>query len=68
MDDLKIDYITTMFADYPDIVDPKILKKMLGFGRNKTYNLLKTNAIYNKRIGSNYIIPKVSVIEYLMKK
>lgn len=57
-----------MFKEYPDIVNPKQLKEMLGnkIGRNKIYKLLQTNAIYNKKIGNNYIIPKISVIEYLI--
>lgn len=69
MDDNKIDYFKKMFRDYADVVNPKELKEMLGnhIGTNKIYKLLKTKEIYNKKIGNNYIIPKVSVIEYLMK-
>lgn len=67
MDKQKIDYTTELFKEYPDVVNPKQLKEMLGkIGTNKIYTLLKTNAIYNKKIGNNYIIPKISVIEYLM--
>ena len=56
-----------MFEDYKDVVKPVELKEMLGVGINKTYSLLKNQEIYNKKIGNNYIIPKLSVIEYLIK-
>lgn len=63
-------YTTELFTNYADIVTPKELKEMLGnkIGTNKIYKLLKSNEIYNKRIGNNYFIPKTSVIEYLMQK
>lgn len=61
-------YMEEMFKEYKDILTPVEVKEMLGIGMNKTYNLLKKEEIYNKRIGNNYIIPKISVIEYLMKK
>lgn len=69
MNDKNLDYTREMFKEYSDIVTPKELKEMLGnkVGTNKIYKLLKTNEIYNKKIGNNYIIPKISVIEYLMK-
>mgnify|MGYP003235472674 FL=1 len=67
MSDIDKIYYEEMFKDYRDVVKPVELKEMLGFGTNKTYKLLKNQEIYNKRIGNNYIIPKISVIEYLIK-
>lgn len=61
-------FIEEMFKDYADIVTPEELKSMLGIGRNKTYKLLQNKEIYSKRIGNNYFIPKLSIIEYLLKK
>ncbi len=60
-------YYEEMFKDYKDVVKPVELKEMLGVGINKTYKLLKNQEIYNKKIGNNYIIPKLSIIEYLIK-
>ena len=57
-----------MFAQYPDVVDVKQLKEMLGYGYNKIYELLENKEIYSKRIGWVYKIPKVSVIDYLMRE
>ncbi len=69
MNNITTDYTMEMFKEYGDVVTPKQLKQMLGnkVGTNKIYKLLRNKEIYNKKIGSNYIIPKISVIEYLMK-
>ena len=57
--------INEMFKDYPDVVTPQELQKMLHIGRNATYKILKERLIETIRIGKKYIIPKVSVIKYL---
>lgn len=63
------DYYETLFKDYPDVVKVYQLKEMLPkMGKNKIYDLLKNKKIHSKRIGRDYYIPKVSVINYLMTK
>ena len=57
-----------MFENYPDVIRPQQLKDMLQMGRTKIYELLRTNQIPNKRIGSNYFIRKDAVIAYLEGK
>lgn len=57
--------INEMFKDYPDVVTPQELQKMLHIGRNATYKILKERLIKTIRIGKKYIIPKVNVIKYL---
>ena len=37
-------------------------------GTNKIYQLLKNKEIYNKKVGNNYVIPKLSVIEFPVRK
>lgn len=65
---LNIEYYTTLFKEYPDVVRVKHLKEMLPkTGKNKLYKLLKDKEIYSKRIGRDYFIPKLCVINYLMK-
>ena len=54
-----------MFLDYPDVVTPNDLQKMLHIGRNTVYEILKNNSIKTIKIGKKYIIPKVNVIKYL---
>jgi len=58
-----------MYRDYPDAVNFRQLKEMLGIkSRNKIYKILQNKEIYSKRIGRDYIIPKTSVIDYLFNK
>lgn len=56
-----------MFTEYPNIVDTKQLQEMLGAGRNTVLKLLGSGDIKSIRIGKNYKIPKVYVIDYLNK-
>ena len=57
-----------MFDDYPDVVEVDDLRKMLGgISRKLAYRLLANQEIKNDRIGRTYKIPKVCVIEYLMR-
>lgn len=57
-----------MFDDYPDVVEVDDLRKMLGgISRKLAYRLLANQEIKNVRIGRTYKIPKVCVIEYLMR-
>ncbi len=69
MSDININYAEEMFKEYSDVINAKQLKLMLGntIGNNKIYELLKSKEIYNKKIGNKYFIPKICVIEYLMK-
>lgn len=55
-----------MLEAYKDIVDVKDLIEILPIGRSKIYELLRTGQIYNKKIGSKFIIPKQSVIDFLL--
>ena len=62
-------YYEVLFKDYPDIIKVDTLKKIFPeMGKNKIYKLLKEKKIYSKRIGRDYYIPKISIINYLMKK
>lgn len=55
-----------MFPDYPDVVSPEQLQKMLGgIGKTTAYKLLRGGKIKSVRLGRKYLIPKICVIEYL---
>ena len=57
-----------MFEDYPDVVEVDDLRKMLGgISRKLAYRLLADQEIKSVRIGRTYKIPKLCVIEYLMR-
>ena len=52
-----------MFAEYPDIVTVKDLQAMLGI-----YDLLGEGEISCIRLGNAYKIPKINVIDYVLKR
>lgn len=54
-----------MFEDYPDVVRPNELKEMLHIGRTKVYQLIKTGSLPCRRIGGNYFIRKIDVINFM---
>lgn len=56
---------STEFEEYPDIVTPEDIQKMLRIGRNSVYDLLKQGKIKSLRVGKKYLIPKTSVINFL---
>ena len=56
-----------MFAEYPDVVSPDDLCKMLNISLKTAYRLLAANEIVSIRIGSHYKIPKINIIKYLQK-
>ena len=63
------EYYSELFKDYPDVVRVYQLKEMLPkTGKNKIYKLLKDKKIHSKRIGRDYYIPKVSIINSLMEQ
>ena len=53
------------FDNYPDVVTPEDIQKMLRSGRNSVYDLLKQGKIKSLRVGKKYLIPKTSVINFL---
>ena len=57
-----------MFTSYPDLVDIKQLKEMLGIGITLAYRLVKNNTIQALKVGREYKIPKANVIAYLTKQ
>lgn len=57
-----------MFAEYPDIVTVKDLQAMLGISRHAAYDLLGEGEISCIRLGNAYKIPKINVINYVLKR
>lgn len=58
---------TKLFSNYPDILKVSDIEEMLGISRNMAYELIKQGAIYSKKIGNIYRIPKTAVISYITK-
>jgi len=57
-----------ILEEYQDILIFDELVDILNVGINTTYNLLKNKKIYSKKIGREYKIPKVCVIDYLYNR
>ena len=55
-----------MFKNYKDVIGIEELKEMLGIGRTYAYKLLKENTIKNLKIGREYKIAKMHVIDYML--
>ena len=62
---VKIDN-NSMFAEYPDVLSIEQLQEMLHIGRNTAYDLLRDSTIKTIKIGKKYIIPKASVINFIL--
>ena len=57
----------TMFTDYPDVVNVKQLREMLGgIGQREAYRLVTSRTIPSVKSGKGYKIPKVYVIKFLL--
>ena len=55
-----------MFSEYKDIVTIEELQEMLRIGRSKAYQLLRSGHIKAFHDGRVWLIPKQSVIEYVI--
>lgn len=60
--------VKTMFTEYPDVASLKQLSHMLHQNYKICIQKLKNGEIPYFRMGRNYLIPKIFVIEYIFKK
>ena len=58
----------SMLENYPDILIFDELVEILRIGENSAYKLLKDKQIYSKKIGREYKIPKLCVIDFIYKE
>lgn len=52
-------------AEYPDVLSPEDVQKILGIGRNAVYRLLTDGTIKSLKVGRRYLIPKLYLLEYM---
>lgn len=62
---MNADY--NILSEYSDVLSPSDLIEILSVGKNTVYRFLKDNTIHNIKIGKKYKIPKIFLIEYLVK-
>ena len=68
-----MNYIETLFLDYPDIVTFEDMRVMLGgknkkLGRTTAYNLIHNNIIPAIKVAREYRIKKTDIIDFLLNK
>lgn len=61
-------YHDLMFRSFPDCVTVKQLQEMLQIKRTQAYELLRNKQIKATKIGKDYKIPKIYVIEFLFRE
>ena len=57
----------TMFSEYPDMVNVKQLRQMLGISRAVAYDLLSKKLIKGIKVANAYKIPKISIIDFIFE-
>lgn len=54
-----------ILADYEDVLRPEDVQTILHVGRNTVYRVLAEGKIKSIRIGNQYRIPKMYLIDYI---
>ena len=57
-----------IFKNYPDVVSVDQLMEMLQIGQVLAYKLVKSGEIKSRKVGREYKIPKVNVVDYLNRE
>jgi hypothetical protein len=58
----------TMLNDYRDILTVEDVQDILGIGKNAVYQLCREHSLECFRINRKWIIPKISLCEYIEKQ
>ena len=63
---IEIEYSYTLFLkDYPDVLTTKDLQSILGISGKTVFRLLHSGQIKSIKIGRNFRIPKINLLQYL---
>lgn len=54
-----------MLDDYPMILTPKDVMKILNLSKNQTYNLFRSKSFPSELVGGKHIIPKPRFLKWL---
>lgn len=57
-----------MLEQYEDIMSVEDLCEVFKVGRGRIYELLQSKQIQGFRLGKNWKIPKIAVIDYIKKQ
>ena len=62
------DIYALVLKEYPDILTVDEMSKALGVSTKTGYQLLRENKIESIKVGREYCITKISVVDFLMRK
>lgn len=63
--EIKTREMMNMWDRIPDVLTPNDIQRILKIGRNQSYNLVNSGQLHYVRVGSKYLIPKQSFIDWL---
>ena len=55
----------TFFKEYPDVLTTKDLQTILGISSKTVFRLLHSEQIKSIKVGRNFRIPKIFLLQYL---
>ena len=63
---IEIEYSYTLFLkEYPDVLTTKNLQSILGISGKTVFRLLHSGQIKSIKVGRNFRIPKIYLLQYL---
>lgn len=65
MDITSHDIYRIVFKDYPDVLTVKQVSDLMGVSTKTVYKLIKTNSLSCLKVGREFRIPKVNLMQYM---
>ena len=63
---IEIEYSYTLFLkEYPDVLTTKDIQSILGISGKTVFRLLHSGQIKSIKVGRNFRIPKIYLLQYL---
>lgn len=56
-----------ILTGYPDVLTVKDVQDILHLGRNSVYKMLENGEIKTIRAGKKYIIPKIYLVQFILR-
>ena len=56
----------SILKEYPDVLSVQEVAKILRIGKNKAYGLVNNGIISSIKMGGKIIVPKLSLIQFLL--
>jgi len=60
-----LEVFSTVFKDYPDVLDVKQVSQLLSVSTKTVYRLLRNGTLDSLKVGREFRVPKVNVMKYV---